>query len=91
MYYKVCESLKSGIAAFIGGTDNEDIENVVRSISTRTQIPFIETHWKTFHRPSDPYAINLFPDPSLLAKASIYCKINNNDSHYKQFNICIGY
>ncbi|CAI6360403.1 unnamed protein product [Macrosiphum euphorbiae] len=65
----VCDSLKLGIAAFIDGTDDEDIANVVRSISTRTQIPFIETHWKTFHRPPDPYAINIYPDPSLLATA----------------------
>ncbi|KAL4107889.1 hypothetical protein QTP88_018164 [Uroleucon formosanum] len=65
----VCDSLKLGIAAFIDGTDDEDIANVVRSISTRTQIPFIETHRKTFHRPPDPYAINIYPDSSLLAKA----------------------
>jgi hypothetical protein len=64
--------LKLGIAAFIDGTDDEDVENVVRSISTRSQIPFIETHWKKFHRPPDPYSVNIYPDPSLLAQASIY-------------------
>lgn len=67
---KVCESLKPGTAAFIGGMDDEDIANVVRSISTRTQIPFIQTRWKTFHRPPDPYAISLYPDPSLLSEVS---------------------
>ncbi|KAE9538065.1 hypothetical protein AGLY_006037 [Aphis glycines] len=65
----VCDTLKLGIAAFIDGTDDEDVENVIRSISTRTQIPFIETHWKKFHRPPDPYSINIYPDPSLLAQA----------------------
>lgn len=69
---KVCESLRHGIAAFIGGTNDEDIENVVRSMSARTQIPFIETHWKTFHRPPDQYAVNLYPDPSLLSEASTF-------------------
>lgn len=64
--------MKLGIAAFIDGTDDEDVENVVRSISTRSQIPFIETHWKKFHRPPDPYSVNIYPDPSLLAQASIY-------------------
>ncbi|XP_026807266.1 glutamate receptor ionotropic, kainate 3-like isoform X2 [Rhopalosiphum maidis] len=65
----VCDTLKLGIAAFIDGTDDEDVENVVRSISTHTQIPFIETHWKKFHRPPDPYSVNIYPDPSLLAQA----------------------
>lgn len=70
MYYVVCESVKLGIAAFIGGTGDEEIENVIRSMSSRTQIPFIETHWKTFDRPPDEYAVNLYPDPSLLSQAS---------------------
>ncbi|XP_025422232.1 glutamate receptor ionotropic, kainate 2-like isoform X3 [Sipha flava] len=65
----VCESMKLGIAAFIGGTDDEEIENVIRSMSSRAQIPFIETHWKTSDRPPDEYAVNLYPDPSLLSKA----------------------
>lgn len=75
IFIRVCESLKSGIAAFIGGTDDEDIENVIRSISARTQIPFIETHWKTCHRPPDPYVINLYPEPNLLAQARYIIKI----------------
>jgi hypothetical protein len=62
--------MKLGIAAFIGGTDDEEIENVIRSMSSRAQIPFIETHWKTSDRPPDEYAVNLYPDPSLLSKAS---------------------
>jgi len=70
-HVKVCESLQTGIAAFIGGTDDEDVANVIRSISARAQMPFIETHLKTFHRPPDQYAVNLYPDPSLLAEASI--------------------
>lgn len=69
---KVCESLKSGIAALIGGTNDEDVENVIRAISFRTQMPFIDTHWKTFHRPPDPYTINLYPDPDLLSQVSTH-------------------
>lgn len=54
----------------IGGTDHEDIEKVIRSMSSRAQIPFIDTHWKISPRPPDPYSINLYPDPALVAEAS---------------------
>ncbi|XP_050532516.1 glutamate receptor ionotropic, kainate 2-like isoform X1 [Daktulosphaira vitifoliae] len=65
----VCDSMSFGIASFIGGTYEENTENVIRSISSRAQIPFIETHWKTSPRPPDAFTISLFPEPLLLAKA----------------------
>ncbi|XP_050429052.1 glutamate receptor ionotropic, kainate 2-like isoform X4 [Adelges cooleyi] len=65
----VCDSMSPGIASFVGGTYEEYVENIIRSISTHAQIPFIETHWKTSPRPADPYTVNVYPDPSLLAKA----------------------
>lgn len=57
-----------GIASLIGGTYDENTENVIKSISSHAEIPFIETYWKTSPRPPDPFTINLFPEPLLLAK-----------------------